>query len=140
MGDATARSEVVQRSQRLDVICGSSEALRHSTEKGEAAFARLCVLQEVFERCWINGVDETLGEKQEGAAECRRVLAQRPNHGLEFGCDFLAELSPNRATEDRYHSDPFDRVMIAQARAENLTLVSVDERFPQYDVELLPLS
>lgn len=38
-----------------------------------------------------------------------------------------------------YHSDPFDRVMIAQARAEHLTLVSVDERFPQYDVELLPL-
>ncbi len=39
-----------------------------------------------------------------------------------------------------HHSDPFDRMMIAQARAENLTLVSVDERFPHYDVELLPLS
>jgi PIN domain nuclease of toxin-antitoxin system len=38
-----------------------------------------------------------------------------------------------------HHSDPFDRMMIAQARAENLTLVSVDERFPQYDVELLPV-
>lgn len=37
-----------------------------------------------------------------------------------------------------HHSDPFDRMMIAQARAENLTLVSVDERFPHYDVELLP--
>jgi len=31
-------------------------------------------------------------------------------------------------------------MMSAQARAENLTLVSVDERFPQYDVELLLLS
>ena len=39
-----------------------------------------------------------------------------------------------------HHSDPFDRMMIAQARAENLTLVSVDRRFPLYDVELLPLS
>jgi len=39
-----------------------------------------------------------------------------------------------------HHSDPFDRMMIAQARAENLTLVSVDGRFPHYDVELLPLS
>lgn len=38
-----------------------------------------------------------------------------------------------------HHSDPFDRMMIAQARAENLTLVSVDDRFPQYDVELLSL-
>lgn len=39
-----------------------------------------------------------------------------------------------------HHSDPFDRMMIAQAQAENLTLVSIDERFPHYDVELLLLS
>ena len=39
-----------------------------------------------------------------------------------------------------HHSDPFDRMMIAQARAEDLILVSVDERFFQYDVQLLPLS
>jgi PIN domain nuclease of toxin-antitoxin system len=39
-----------------------------------------------------------------------------------------------------HHTDPFDRMLIAQARVENLTLVSVDNRFPQYDVELLPLS
>ena len=38
-----------------------------------------------------------------------------------------------------HHSDPFDRMMIAQARAEHLSLISVDERFHQYDVELLPL-
>jgi PIN domain nuclease of toxin-antitoxin system len=39
-----------------------------------------------------------------------------------------------------HHSDPFDRMLIAQARAETLTLVSVDSRFPQYDVQLLPLT
>jgi PIN domain nuclease of toxin-antitoxin system len=39
-----------------------------------------------------------------------------------------------------HHSDPFDRMLIAQARAESLTLISVDNRFPRYDVELLPLS
>jgi PIN domain nuclease of toxin-antitoxin system len=38
-----------------------------------------------------------------------------------------------------HHSDPFDRMLIAQARADNLTLVTVDRRFPQYDVQLLPL-
>lgn len=38
-----------------------------------------------------------------------------------------------------HHADPFDRMMIAQARAANLILVSVDRRFPQYDVELLSL-
>lgn len=38
-----------------------------------------------------------------------------------------------------HHSDPIDRMLIAQARAESLILVSVDSRFHQYDVELLPL-
>lgn len=38
-----------------------------------------------------------------------------------------------------HHGDPFDRMLIAQARAEGLTLVTVDQRFPEYDVDLLPL-
>jgi len=37
-----------------------------------------------------------------------------------------------------HHSDPFDRMLIAQARAEEMTLVSVDPRFVDYDVDLLP--
>lgn len=36
-----------------------------------------------------------------------------------------------------YHKDPFDRLLIAQALAENLTLVSVDSVFPKYGVNLL---
>ena len=39
-----------------------------------------------------------------------------------------------------HHGDPFDRMLIAQARAEVLTLGSVDERFRAYDVDLLSLS
>jgi PIN domain nuclease of toxin-antitoxin system len=39
-----------------------------------------------------------------------------------------------------HHSDPFDRMLIAQARTEGLQLVSVDRRFAQYDVDLLPLT
>lgn len=38
-----------------------------------------------------------------------------------------------------HHFDPFDRMLIAQAHTEGLTVVSVDKRFPQYDIELLPL-
>lgn len=36
-----------------------------------------------------------------------------------------------------HHADPFDRMMIAQARAEGLTLVSVDRQIAAYDVALL---
>lgn len=38
-----------------------------------------------------------------------------------------------------HHDDPFDRMLIAQARMEGLTLVTVDERFAEYDVDLLTI-
>ena len=36
-----------------------------------------------------------------------------------------------------HHRDPFDRMLIAQARVEGLTIVTVDRQFPGYDVRLL---
>lgn len=36
----------------------------------------------------------------------------------------------------RHHGDPFDRMLIAQARLEDLTLVSEDAAFAAYDVRL----
>ena len=38
----------------------------------------------------------------------------------------------------RHHEDPFDRMLIAQARAEGLTIVTRDKRFADYDVPLMP--
>ena len=37
----------------------------------------------------------------------------------------------------RHHEDPFDRVLIAQAFAEGLTVVTRDQRFGDYGVVLL---
>ena len=36
-----------------------------------------------------------------------------------------------------HHRDPFDRLLIAQAKIESLTLLTVDKQFEPYDVELL---
>jgi len=36
-----------------------------------------------------------------------------------------------------HHADPFDRMLIAQARVEGLTLLSADRAFAAYDVTLL---
>ena len=35
------------------------------------------------------------------------------------------------------HRDPFDRILVAQARCEGLTLVTRDRRIHRYDVDLL---
>ncbi len=37
----------------------------------------------------------------------------------------------------RHHGDPFDRLIIAQALTEGLTVVTCDQHFPAYGVSLL---
>jgi PIN domain nuclease of toxin-antitoxin system len=46
-------------------------------------------------------------------------------HGLDAGA-----LPP-------YHRDPFDRMLVAQARIEGLTIVTADPRIARYDVPTL---
>ena len=36
-----------------------------------------------------------------------------------------------------HHRDPFDRMLIAQARAEGLTILTADRRFAAYDVAVV---
>ena len=38
-----------------------------------------------------------------------------------------------------YHADPFDRLLIAQAQIEGLTVVTADKAFAKYDVRRLML-
>jgi PIN domain nuclease of toxin-antitoxin system len=40
------------------------------------------------------------------------------------------------ASLPRHHGDPFDRLLIAQAQIEGLTLVTADRHFSNYDVAL----
>jgi PIN domain nuclease of toxin-antitoxin system len=44
----------------------------------------------------------------------------------------VAELPP-------HHNDPFDRLLVAQARIERMSLASVDAVLKKYEVELLPM-
>jgi PIN domain nuclease of toxin-antitoxin system len=41
------------------------------------------------------------------------------------------------ATLPRHHRDPFDRMLVAQAIAEGLKLVTADRLFAKYDVDVL---
>ncbi len=69
--------------------------------------------------------DDLLEVLEEGAFELLPITAA---HALAAG------------SLPTHHHDPFDRMLIAQARHEGLTLVSVDQRFGEYQVELLDLS
>jgi PIN domain nuclease of toxin-antitoxin system len=42
------------------------------------------------------------------------------------------------AALEPHHRDPFDRLLVAQAQLEKLTIVTGDPIFGRYDVALLP--
>ncbi|CAN5687405.1 type II toxin-antitoxin system VapC family toxin [soil metagenome] len=54
-----------------------------------------------------------------------QILRLDADHGLA-----VAELP-------MHHRDPFDRLLIAQARSEQLTIVTADRRIADYDVPLI---
>jgi PIN domain nuclease of toxin-antitoxin system len=56
-----------------------------------------------------------------------RELPVRSRHAIEAGA-----LPP-------LHRDPFDRMLVAQARCENLTLLTRDRHIPKYDVQFRPV-
>jgi PIN domain nuclease of toxin-antitoxin system len=59
---------------------------------------------------------------------------------VERGIDLLPiEPRHTRAVRDlpHHHRDPFDRMLVAQAQVERLTLVTRDTRLAQYDVPVL---
>ena len=53
------------------------------------------------------------------------IVGLAPDHGL-----LVAQLPP-------HHRDPFDRLLIAQARQEGLTIVTADPRFADYGVPVI---
>jgi PIN domain nuclease of toxin-antitoxin system len=53
------------------------------------------------------------------------VIGLAPDHGL-----LVAQLP-------LHHRDPFDRLLIAQASCEGLTIVTADQRFSEYDVPVI---
>jgi PIN domain nuclease of toxin-antitoxin system len=54
-----------------------------------------------------------------------QILGLAADHGLS-----VADLP-------MHHRDPFDRLLISQARSEGLAIVTADERFAAYDVPLV---
>jgi len=81
---------------------------------------------------WEIAVKEALGRIEVGeefAAEIERgdfiELPVSAGHGLAAG------------RLPRIHGDPFDRMLVAQAREEQLTLVSQDPTLAEYRVDLL---
>lgn len=76
----------------------------------KASIGKLDVPDDLRERLLSSGVS---------------LLALESDHGLAV------------AALPLHHRDPFDRLLIAQARSERLTVVTADRRFADYDIPMI---
>ena len=112
---------------------------------------------------WWLADDESLGPRARkeieapdnwvgvSAATVWEIEIKRALGKLEAPSDLVGELEANdleplsvsvqhaaaAAALPRHHDDPFDRMLVAQASAEGLTIVTSDDRIPRYGVPVL---
>ncbi len=85
---------------------------------------------------WEMAIKVALGRLELPAAPERFV----PEQLAEDGIDALAIQHAHAlrvASLPAHHGDPFDRLLIAQGQLERCTIMTADQQFFQYDVELL---
>jgi PIN domain nuclease of toxin-antitoxin system len=81
---------------------------------------------------WEIAIKKTLG-KLEAPDNLEDVMAEENFHSLPITIPHALAV----AALPSIHQDPFDRMQIAQAKAENLTLVSRDSLIRQYEIPLI---
>jgi PIN domain nuclease of toxin-antitoxin system len=106
---------------RLDRIGGAVETIKTADELlvSVVSFVEIGVKVATGKLRMPPGLREDV---LEGGA---RILGLAPDHGLG-----IAELP-------LHHRDPFDRLLISQARREGLTILTSDRHFAAYDVSLV---
>jgi PIN domain nuclease of toxin-antitoxin system len=82
---------------------------------------------------WEAGIKIVLGRLDVGRANLVEEISANEFEHLPITAEhaWMASRLP------RHHDDPFDRMLVAQARSEDLVLVSSDLKLEPYDIRLL---
>lgn len=97
------------------------------TASGQALWFSPASLYEYHYKVATGKLEPTVADIR--AAALASGLTERPITGLH---------AQHAARLPLHHRDPFDRLLIAQAMLDDLTLVTRDGVFPAYGVSLLP--
>ena len=84
---------------------------------------------------WEIGIKHSLGKLKlvDGLAGTFQAMERSHLHLMGFEQRHILEL----ATLPLHHRDPFDRMLIAQAKTEGMHLLTADPHFTAYDVQLI---
>jgi len=85
---------------------------------------------------WEIQIKSQLGKLQMSVPWPMMVQKQRDENGLQILAISEAHIEQLSSLE-LHHRDPFDRLLIAQAQAEKMHLVSTDRAFSSYEVTVI---
>jgi PIN domain nuclease of toxin-antitoxin system len=86
--------------------------------------------------CWEIAIKAGLGKLELEEPSSSFLLREIARNNFEL-LPITLEHATSVETLPQHHRDPFDRLLIAQANMEGLTLISADAIFQQYDVKCL---
>jgi PIN domain nuclease of toxin-antitoxin system len=101
-------------------------------KKAVDAIARGSVVFVSAASVWEAAIKQSLGRLELPESVDAGALASGFTR-LPIGFSHAAAI----ATLPRHHNDPFDRMLVAQAIAERLTLVTHDRRFEPYGLDII---
>ncbi len=79
-------------------------------------------------------IKENIGKLEKVPPDLNALLLQVPYEILDFKLEHASALS----SFVYHHRDPFDWMLIVQAKVEGLTLVTRDRNIKKYDIPILP--
>ena len=85
---------------------------------------------------WEIAIKAGLGKLRLSAGDERSIFAILEDQSLT-PLPILHSHARHVATLPPHHRDPFDRLLIAQAQIENLPILTADDQFLRYDVEVI---
>lgn len=97
-------------------------------QPGELVLSSVCVLEMV--------IKQATGKLSLGAGGAQQFVAELIDDGVST-LDACVEHMLRMGLLPPRHRDPFDRLLVAQAMVEGLTLVSADAQVLGYDVKTL---
>jgi PIN domain nuclease of toxin-antitoxin system len=106
---------------RLDRIGSAMDAIKAADE----LFVSVISFVEIGVKTATGKLRMPTGIREEVLESGTRILNLTADQGLS-----IAELP-------LHHRDPFDRLLIAQARSEGLTIVTADPHFARYEVPVV---
>ena len=110
-----------QQEGRLDLIGRATETI----EAADELLVSVISFVEIGVKVATGKLRMPAGIREHMLDSGARLLNLSPEHGLG-----IAELP-------LHHRDPFDRLLISQARSEGLTIISADPQFARYDVPVV---